>query len=92
MQLEMFLEQEKRKTSVESMRANKLREECSRLRKVNYEIHDLYGKIGSMAGEIGDELLPATQKIVDLKAKLHELFMKLGKDADHATYEVLCIT
>ena len=44
-----------------------------------------------MAGQIRDELLPATQKIVDLKAKLHELYMMLGKDADHATLETLCV-
>jgi hypothetical protein len=91
MQLEMFLEQEKRKTAVEAARANKAQEENSRLRKINHEIHDLYGKIGSMAGVIGEELLPATQKIVDLKAKLHQLYIKLGKDNDQATFETLCV-
>ena len=90
MQLEMFLEQEKRKTAEEAVRADKHSDEASRLRKVNHEITDLYQKIGSMAGLISDELLPATQKIVDLKTKLHELYMKLGKDTDQATFETLC--
>jgi hypothetical protein len=35
-------------------------------------------------------LLPATQKIADLKAKLHQLYMMLGKDANQATLETLC--
>ena len=91
-QLEMFLEKEKRKTAEEAARADKHRDESSRLRKINWEIHDLYKQIGKMAGVIGEELLPATQKCADLKAKLHELYMKLGKDDDHATLETLCVT
>ena len=85
----MFLEKEKKQTLEETARADKHKDECSQLRKVNWEIHDLYKQIGSMAGTIGEELLPATQKIVDLKVKLHELYIMLGKDNDQATFETL---
>ena len=85
----MFLEKEKKQTAEETSRAEKLRDECSRLQKMNYEIYDLYGRIGSLAKTIGEELLPATQKIADLKAKLHELYMMLGKNFDQATFETL---
>ena len=87
-----MLELEKKRTAEEVAKADKYRDENIHLRKINHEIQDLYKQIGSMAGQIRDELLPATQKIVDLKAKLHELYMKLGKDANHATYETLCVT
>jgi hypothetical protein len=46
----MSLEKEKRRAEEFAGRANDLRDECSRLRKVNYEIHDLYGKIHALAG------------------------------------------
>jgi hypothetical protein len=50
LQVEMSLEKEKRRAEEFAGRANDLRDECSRLRKVNYEIHDLYGKIHALAG------------------------------------------
>jgi hypothetical protein len=43
LQVEMMLENEKRRTEKETALADRYRDENIRLRKVNHEIHDLYG-------------------------------------------------